>query len=133
MLSGERRSRTSSPPRHEAMYHGGGGHESCPISYGNSTVPGKNTHEGCSGCDQGFGHLNIPVIVDPISQLFREEFWEGIATGEECSFEDFADQVISVDEVSVCRFVLWWASCLPQDSGCVWDLQGHPGRHNDRL
>jgi hypothetical protein len=93
---------------------------------------GTNTHEGCSGCDQGFRHLNVSVVIDPIGQLFREEFWEGITTGEECPFEDLANQVVSVDEVSVCGFVLQGVTFL-KDSESIRNSQGHLGRRNGRL
>lgn len=64
------------------------------------------TYEGCSRCDQGFGHFYVSVCVDTFSQLVCEEFWKGVAAIEEYPLEDVGNEVIPIDKVSFCGFVL---------------------------
>jgi len=65
-------------------------------------VDGESAYKGCSGCDQGFWHFNVPICIDAIGQHSWEEFWKSVATVEECPLQNVADQVVSVNEVGVC-------------------------------
>lgn len=88
---------------------------------------GEKTHESCSGCDQGFGHLYVAICIDAIAQFTREEFWECVTTGEEHLLQNIPDQVVPVNEVGVCRGGLPnWSHLLILNEVCR-ELTGSPG------